>query len=102
VRQGDYGTAAQVAADQVRSGANLIDVNMDEGLLDSEAAMTTFLHLIGSEPEISKLPIMVDSSKWSVLEAGLKCVQCKGVVNSISLKEGEAEFLRQARLCRRR
>ena len=92
----DYEAALDVARDQVAGGANIIDVNMDEGLLDSEAAMTTFLHLIGSEPEISKLPIMVDSSKWSVLEAGLKCLQGKGVVNSISLKEGEDSFRRQA------
>jgi 5-methyltetrahydrofolate--homocysteine methyltransferase len=92
----DYEAALDVARDQVLGGANIIDVNMDEGLLDSEAAMTTFLHLIGSEPEISKLPIMVDSSKWSVLEAGLRCLQGKGVVNSISLKEGEDSFRRQA------
>ena len=97
----DYEAALDVARDQVAGGANIIDVNMDEGLLDSEAAMTTFLHLIGSEPEISKLPIMVDSSKWSVLEAGLKCLQGKGVVNSISLKEGEDAFRRQARTIRR-
>jgi len=97
----DYEAALDVARDQVAGGANIIDVNMDEGLLDSEAAMTTFLHLIGSEPEIAKLPIMVDSSKWSVLEAGLKCLQGKGVVNSISLKEGEESFRRQARTIRR-
>jgi 5-methyltetrahydrofolate--homocysteine methyltransferase len=97
----DYEAALDVARDQVAGGANIIDVNMDEGLLDSEAAMTRFLHLIGSEPEIVKLPIMVDSSKWSVLEAGLKCLQGKGVVNSISLKEGEEAFLRQARTIRR-
>jgi 5-methyltetrahydrofolate--homocysteine methyltransferase len=97
----DYEAALNVARDQVAGGANIIDVNMDEGLLDSEAAMTRFLHLIGSEPEIAKLPIMVDSSKWSVLEAGLKCLQGKGVVNSISLKEGEEAFRRQARTVRR-
>jgi 5-methyltetrahydrofolate--homocysteine methyltransferase len=97
----DYEAALDVARDQVAGGANIIDVNMDEGLLDSEAAMTRFLHLIGSEPEIVKLPIMVDSSKWSVLEAGLKCLQGKSVVNSISLKEGEEAFLRQARTIRR-
>ena len=97
----DYEAALDVARDQVAGGANIIDVNMDEGLLDSEAAMTTFLHLIGSEPSIAKLPIMVDSSKWSVLEAGLKCLQGKGVVNSISLKEGEEAFRRQARTIRR-
>jgi 5-methyltetrahydrofolate--homocysteine methyltransferase len=97
----DYEAALDVARDQVAGGANILDVNMDEGLLDSEAAMTKFLHLIGSEPEIVKLPIMVDSSKWSVLEAGLKCLQGKGVVNSISLKEGEEAFRRQARTIRR-
>ncbi len=101
VRSGDYEAALDVARDQVSGGANLLDVNMDEGLLDSEQAMTTFLHLVASEPDIARLPIMVDSSKWSVLEAGLKCLQGKGVVNSISLKEGEGEFLRQARLVRR-
>jgi 5-methyltetrahydrofolate--homocysteine methyltransferase len=97
----DYEAALAVARDQVAGGANIIDVNMDEGLLDSEAAMTTFLHQIGSEPEIAKLPIMVDSSKWTVLEAGLKCLQGKGVVNSISLKEGEDVFRRQAATIRR-
>ena len=85
----------------MRGGANIIDVNMDEDLLDGEQAMTTFLNLIATEPEIARLPIMVDSSSWSVLEAGLKCVQGKGVVNSISLKEGEEAFLEQARLVRR-
>jgi 5-methyltetrahydrofolate--homocysteine methyltransferase len=97
----DYEAALGVARDQVAGGANILDVNMDEGLLDSEAAMTKFLHLIGSEPEIVKLPIMVDSSKWTVLEAGLKCLQGKGVVNSISLKEGEESFRRQAATIRR-
>src|SRR5207237_452225 len=82
-------------------GANLIDVNMDEGMLDSEQAMTTFLNYIATEPEIARLPIMIDSSKWSVIEAGLKCVQGKSVVNSISLKEGEADFLKKAELVRR-
>ena len=77
------------------SGANLLDVNMDEGMLDSERAMTTFLNLVATEPEIARVPLMVDSSKWSVIEAGLKCVQGKSVVNSISLKEGEADFLAQ-------
>jgi 5-methyltetrahydrofolate--homocysteine methyltransferase len=85
----------------VQGGANILDVNMDEGMIDSEAAMTRFLNLIGSEPEIARIPIMIDSSKWSVIEAGLKCVQGKAVVNSISLKNGEEEFLRQARLVRR-
>jgi 5-methyltetrahydrofolate--homocysteine methyltransferase len=98
---GDYPEAVSVALQQVRGGANIIDVNMDEGMLDSEQAMTRFLTLIGSEPEISRVPIMIDSSKWSVLEAGLKCVQGKALVNSISLKEGEAEFLDKARVVRR-
>jgi 5-methyltetrahydrofolate--homocysteine methyltransferase len=93
ITSGDFGEAAQVALDQVRGGANILDVNMDEGMLDSEAAMTTFLNLIATEPDIARVPIMVDSSKWSVLEAGLKCVQGKGIVNSISLKEGEDDFL---------
>ena len=98
---GDYPEAVSVALQQVRSGANIIDINMDEGMLDSEQAMTTFLNLIGAEPEISRVPVMIDSSKWSVLEAGLKCVQGKSLVNSISLKEGEAEFLEKARRVRR-
>src|SRR5262249_43069944 len=89
------------ALDQVRNGANIIDVNMDEGLLDSEKAMTVFLNLIATEPEIARVPIMIDSSKWSVIEAGLKCVQGKCVVNSISLKEGEPDFLQKAKLVRR-
>ena len=97
----DYDAALQVARDQVNDGAQLIDVNMDEGMLDSEAVMVTFLHLMASEPDISRLPIMVDSSRWSVIEAGLKCIQGKSVVNSISLKEGEEDFLAKARLCLR-
>jgi 5-methyltetrahydrofolate--homocysteine methyltransferase len=97
----DFQGAVDVALDQVRGGANLLDVNMDADLLDSERAMTTFLNLIGTEPEIARLPIMVDSSRFSVLEAGLKCLQGKGVVNSISLKEGEEPFLEQARTVRR-
>jgi 5-methyltetrahydrofolate--homocysteine methyltransferase len=101
IRAGDYAEAAAVALDQVRGGANLIDVNMDEGMLDSERAMTDFLNYIATEPEIARVPILVDSSKWSVILAGLKCVQGKGVVNSISLKEGEADFLKKARLVRR-
>jgi 5-methyltetrahydrofolate--homocysteine methyltransferase len=101
IEAGDYQAALEVALDQVRGGANLLDVNMDEGMLESERAMTIFLNLIASEPEIARLPIMVDSSKWSVIEAGLKCVQGKGVVNSISLKEGEADFLAKARTIRR-
>src|SRR5256885_860697 len=94
----DFDGALTVARQQVQGGANMLDVNMDEGMIDSEAAMTRFLNLIASEPEISRIPIMIDSSKWSVIEAGLKCVQGKGVVNSISLKNGEEEFLRQAQL----
>jgi 5-methyltetrahydrofolate--homocysteine methyltransferase len=101
VRAGDYESALAVALDQVRGGANMIDVNMDEGMLDSEQAMTTFLHFVTAEPEIARVPIVVDSSKWSVIEAGLKCVQGKGIVNSISLKEGEEAFRKYARLVRR-
>jgi 5-methyltetrahydrofolate--homocysteine methyltransferase len=93
----DYQAAVGVALEQVRGGANILDVNMDADLLDSEQAMTTFLNLIATEPEVARLPIMVDSSRWSVLEAGLKCLQGKGIVNSISLKEGEEPFLEQAR-----
>ena len=98
---GDFTAAAAVALDQVRGGANILDVNMDEGMLDSEQAMTTFLNLIATEPEIARLPIMIDSSKWTVLEAGLKCVQGKGIVNSISLKEGEDDFLKKASVIHR-
>ena len=98
---GDFGTALEVAAEQVRNGANIIDVNMDEAMLDSEAAMTTFLNMVATEPDIAKVPIMVDSSKWSVIEAGLRCVQGKPVVNSISMKEGEEDFLAKARTARR-
>ena len=101
VESNDYQAAAAVALDQVRGGANLLDVNMDADLLESERAMTTFLNLIESDPEIARLPIFVDSSRWSVIEAGLKCVQGKGVVNSISLKEGEADFLEKARRIKR-
>jgi 5-methyltetrahydrofolate--homocysteine methyltransferase len=98
---GDFDAALEVARGQVDGGAQIIDVNMDEGMLDSEQAMVTFLNLIASEPEISRVPIMIDSSKWSVIEAGLKCVQGKSVVNSISLKEGKALFVEQARKIRR-
>ncbi len=101
IREDDYAAAADVALEQVRGGANVIDVNMDEGLLDSAACMTRFLCLIATEPEIARVPVMIDSSRWSVIEAGLRCVQGKGIVNSISLKEGEAVFLDQARLIRR-
>ena len=97
----DYPAAVEVARDQVENGAQIIDVNMDEGLLDSEAAMRIFLNLIAAEPEISRVPVMIDSSKWEVIEAGLKCVQGKSVVNSVSLKEGNAPFLEQARAVRR-
>ncbi|MEO8004081.1 MAG: methionine synthase [Betaproteobacteria bacterium] len=100
VLAGNYADALVVARSQVESGAQVIDVNMDEAMLDSKKAMTTFLNLIGSEPDISRVPLMIDSSKWEVIEAGLKCVQGKCIVNSISMKEGEAEFLRQARLVR--
>ena len=96
-----YDEALSVARQQVENGAQIIDINMDEAMLDSVAAMTRFLNLIASEPDIARVPIMIDSSKWSVIEAGLKCVQGKAVVNSISMKEGEQEFLRQAKLCRR-
>jgi 5-methyltetrahydrofolate--homocysteine methyltransferase len=98
---GDFEAAVAVAKQQVENGAQIIDVNMDEAMLDSEKSMTTFLNLVASEPDIARVPVMVDSSKWSVIEAGLKCVQGKGVVNSISLKEGEEKFKHQARLVRR-
>jgi 5-methyltetrahydrofolate--homocysteine methyltransferase len=101
ILEGQYEAALDVARQQVESGAQMIDVNMDEGMLDSERAMMTFLRLIAAEPDISRVPVMIDSSKWSVIEAGLKCVQGKGVVNSISLKEGEAQFLEHAGLVRR-
>ncbi|MEO0762948.1 MAG: dihydropteroate synthase, partial [Pseudomonadota bacterium] len=101
IMEGDFPAAVEVARDQVENGAQIIDVNMDEGLLDSERAMTTFLNLIAAEPDISRVPVMIDSSKFEVIEAGLKCVQGKPVVNSISLKEGEDAFLEQARTVRR-
>jgi len=101
IESGDYQSGVDVALEQVRSGANVIDVNMDADLLDSEKAMTTFLNLVATEPEIARVPIMIDSSKWSVIEAGLKCVQGRGIVNSISLKEGEADFLEKARRIKR-
>ena len=100
IESGDYQAAVAVAVEQVRGGANLLDVNMDAGLLDSEQAMTRFLNLIATEPEVAKVPVMIDSSRWTVLEAGLRCVQGKGVVNSISLKEGEKPFLEQAKVIR--
>src|SRR6202521_5135847 len=93
---GDYAGGVEVARQQVQNGAQMIDANMDEAMLDSKAAMAKFLHLIAAEPDIARVPVMVDSSKWEIIEAGLKCVQGKPIVNSISMKEGEAEFLRQA------
>jgi 5-methyltetrahydrofolate--homocysteine methyltransferase len=101
ILNGDFEQALAVARQQVENGAQIIDINMDEAMLDSQAAMVRFLSLIAGEPEIARVPVMIDSSKWSVIEAGLKCIQGKGIVNSISMKEGEAEFRRQARLVRR-
>ncbi len=101
IEAGDFQQAVDVALEQVRGGANLLDVNMDADLLEGEQAMTTFLNLVATEPEVARLPIMVDSSRWTVLEAGLKCLQGKGIVNSLSLKEGEEAFLEQARTVRR-
>ncbi|MEZ0239090.1 MAG: methionine synthase [Methylophilaceae bacterium] len=101
ILNGQYEEALSVARQQVENGAQVIDINMDEGMLDAVAAMTHFLNLIASEPDIARVPVMIDSSKWTVIEAGLKCVQGKSIVNSISMKEGEEEFLRQAKLCRR-
>ncbi len=101
ITAGDYPAALSVARDQVENGAQVIDINMDEGLLDSEHAMTTFLNLVAAEPDIARVPVMVDSSKFKVIEAGLKCIQGKSIVNSISMKEGEAEFIRQAQIVRR-
>jgi 5-methyltetrahydrofolate--homocysteine methyltransferase len=101
VLAGDFAGAVEVARQQVQSGAQMIDVNMDEAMLDSKAAMVRFLHLIAGEPDIARVPVMIDSSKWDVIEAGLKCVQGKPVVNSISMKEGEAQFLHHAKLVRR-
>lgn len=101
IKDGNFEQALEVALDQVRGGAQVIDVNMDEGMLDSKEAMVKFLNLMAAEPEIAKVPFMIDSSKWDVIEAGLKCLQGKGIVNSISMKEGEKEFIRQAKLVRR-
>jgi len=101
IKEGDFDTALEVARQQVEAGAQIIDINMDEGLLDAQASMVRFLNLIAAEPEISKVPVMIDSSKWGVIEAGLKCIQGKGIVNSISMKEGEEAFLHQAREIRR-
>src|SRR6185295_17767462 len=98
---GDYAQALTVARQQVENGAQVIDVNMDEAMLDSEKAMATFLSLVAAEPDIARVPVMIDSSKWSVIEAGLKCVQGKPIVNSISLKEGEESFVAHAEKVRR-
>jgi 5-methyltetrahydrofolate--homocysteine methyltransferase len=101
IKENKFEEALEVALDQVRGGAQVLDVNMDEGMLDSESAMVRFLNLMAAEPEIARIPVMIDSSKWMVIEAGLKCLQGKGIVNSISLKAGEEEFIRQARLVKR-
>ncbi|MCO6486474.1 MAG: methionine synthase [Saprospiraceae bacterium] len=101
IREDRYAEALEVARQQVEGGAQILDINMDEAMLDSEAAMTRFLHLLTAEPDIARLPLMIDSSRWAVIEAGLQCIQGKGIVNSLSLKEGEPEFLRQATLARR-
>ncbi|HET7570601.1 MAG TPA: methionine synthase [Gammaproteobacteria bacterium] len=101
IAEDDYETAVEVAREQVENGAQVIDVNMDEGMLDGLTAMTRFLHLIAAEPDVARVPVMIDSSKWEIIEAGLRCVQGKAIVNSLSMKEGEAPFLEQARLARR-
>ena len=101
IKEQDYEAALEVARQQVENGAQIIDINMDEGLIESQEVMVTFLNLLASEPDISRVPIMIDSSKWDVIEAGLKCIQGKGIVNSISLKEGEEKFIEQAKLVMR-
>ena len=101
IKEQKYDEALSIARQQVEDGAQVIDVNMDEGLLDAEVEMTTFLNLIASEPEIARIPVMIDSSKWEVIVAGLKCLQGKSIVNSISLKEGEDKFLEHARTIQR-
>ena len=101
IKEGDFDAAIAIARQQVEGGANMLDVNMDADLIDGKEAMTRFLHLLANEPDLSRVPIMVDSSKWEIIEAGLKCLQGKGIVNSISLKEGEEKFLEQARLVKR-
>src|SRR3954464_9502602 len=98
IEDGDYPAALSIARQQVDAGAQVLDVNMDAGLLDSVAAMRTFLNLLAAEPDIARVPVMIDSSKWEVIEAGLRCVQGKAIVNSISLKDGEEKFLERARL----
>ena len=100
IKEEQYEEALEIARDQVDGGAQILDVNMDEGMLEGSSAMTTFLNLIASEPDISRIPIMIDSSKWEIILAGLKCVQGKSIVNSISLKSGEKEFLKQAKIIR--
>ena len=99
IKEEKYEEALSIAKEQVEGGAQIIDVNMDEGMLDGVFAMTTFLNLIASEPDISRVPLMIDSSKWEIIEAGLKCLQGKSIVNSISLKAGKEEFVEQARIC---
>jgi len=100
IKEENFEEAIDVARDQVEGGAQIIDINMDEGMLDGEKAMVRFLHLIAAEPDISRVPVMIDSSKWDIIESGLKCIQGKGVVNSISLKEGEETFISQAKKIR--
>lgn len=101
IKEEKYNEALDVARQQVESGAQIIDINMDEGMLDAEAAMVRFLNLIAGEPDIARVPIMIDSSKWEVIEKGLQCIQGKGIVNSISMKEGVDAFVKHARLVRR-
>lgn len=101
IREANFDEALSVARDQVEGGAQILDVNMDEAMIDGKAAMVEFLNLIASEPDIARIPIMIDSSKWDIIEAGLKCIQGKGIVNSISLKNGEDEFLYQAKMIKR-
>src|SRR5690606_2765129 len=101
ILEGQFEAALDIAREQVENGAQIIDVNMDDAMLDAETAMARFLKLVASEPDIARVPVMIDSSKWSVIEAGLKCVQGKPIVNSISLKEGEEPFLHQARTLKR-
>jgi 5-methyltetrahydrofolate--homocysteine methyltransferase len=101
IQEGDFDAALAVAREQVEGGAQIIDINMDEGMIDGKESMIRFLNLIASEPDIARVPIMIDSSKWEIIEAGLKCIQGKGVVNSISLKEGEAAFISQAKKIKR-
>ncbi|MFN5847517.1 MAG: dihydropteroate synthase, partial [Chitinophagales bacterium] len=101
IREGNFDEALTIARDQVEGGAQILDVNMDEAMIDGKAAMVEFLHLIASEPDIARIPIMIDSSKWEIIEAGLKCIQGKGIVNSISMKNGEEEFLYQAKMIQR-